>query len=171
MSDRLVRESMDPELRAALRDLGDDPAAPAAAGEARVLAAFDRAWTGRRPGSSRRLPVVWIALAASLIAVVGLSLLVLLPHRLRRGYGESGGSTRSPAVATASNPASGFITLPDAFGLPPLESGQLVRTDLPVSVLPSLGIAPPASHVTTVKADFLVGQDGFARAVRLVNQP
>jgi hypothetical protein len=160
MSDRFERDVTEPEVRAALRELAHDPARPSADREARVLAAFDRAWAGRRPSPSRRPPMVWIALAASLVLVVGLSVLVLLPNR-----------AVTPAGPAASTPnATGFITLPDAFGLPPLESGQLDRTDLPVSVLPSLGIAPPASPVTTVKADVLVGQDGFARAVRLVPQ-
>jgi hypothetical protein len=40
--------------------------------------------------------------------------------------------------------------------------------DLPVSMLPSLGLAPPASHVSAVKADVVIGQDGLARAVRFV---
>jgi hypothetical protein len=44
-----------------------------------------------------------------------------------------------------------------------------VRVELPVSVLPTLGLIPPASHVTAVRADLLVGQDGLARAFRLVD--
>jgi hypothetical protein len=40
--------------------------------------------------------------------------------------------------------------------------------DLPVSVLPSLGLAPPTSRDAAVQADVIIGQDGFARAVRLV---
>jgi len=44
-----------------------------------------------------------------------------------------------------------------------------VRTDLPVSVLPTLGVVPPAAGRTTVRADLVIGQDGLTRAVRLVN--
>ena len=51
---------------------------------------------------------------------------------------------------------------------PPLESGALMRVDLPVSILPALGLWPPASPQTTVPVEILVGQDGFARAFRLV---
>jgi hypothetical protein len=61
-----------------------------------------------------------------------------------------------------------FLPWPGSAGLPPLESGVMVRIDLPVTMLPSLGVAPPATHVTAVKADVIVGQDGFARAVRFV---
>jgi hypothetical protein len=41
--------------------------------------------------------------------------------------------------------------------------------DLPVSLLPSLGVMMPTGRVTVVKADLIVGQDGLTRAVRLVN--
>ena len=61
-----------------------------------------------------------------------------------------------------------FVPWPGATALPQFESGQLVRTELPASVLPLLGIEP-ASGVTSeiVMADVLIGQDGLARAVRL----
>jgi len=64
---------------------------------------------------------------------------------------------------------SDFVVVPGAASLPPLESGTLVRVDLPVSVLPSLGVTPPATGHTTVTADLVIGQDGLTRAVRLVN--
>ena len=41
--------------------------------------------------------------------------------------------------------------------------------DVPVSMLPSLGLAPPANPVAAVRADVIVGQDGLTRAVRLVD--
>jgi hypothetical protein len=66
---------------------------------------------------------------------------------------------------------SDFIVVPGAASLPPLESGTLLRLDLPISVLPSLGVTPPATAHSTVKADLVIGQDGLTRAVRLVNQP
>jgi hypothetical protein len=78
-----------------------------------------------------------------------------------------------PRRATASpRPVrpSEFVPWPGAGTLPSFESGELVRLDLPVSVLPSLGLAPPASRDTAVQADVIIGQDGFARAVRLVQQ-
>jgi hypothetical protein len=169
MSERLEREPIDADLAAALRELARDRTEPSPDVEARVLAAFDRAREDRQR-RSRGVQPVWIAIAASLVAAVGLALLALLPVRgsdRTRTQTAGPGNQQARGVTTAS----GFITLPDAIALPPLESGQLVRTDLPVSLLPSLGIAPPASDVNTVKADFLVGQDGFARAVRLISQP
>lgn len=61
-----------------------------------------------------------------------------------------------------------FVPWPGAAALATFESGELVRLDLPASVLPSLGLLPPASQIGVVRADVLIGQDGFARAVRLV---
>jgi hypothetical protein len=62
-----------------------------------------------------------------------------------------------------------FVPLPAALGLPAFESGQIVRVDLPVASLPSFGVEIlPEAGRTTVEADFLVGQDGRARAIRLV---
>jgi hypothetical protein len=59
-----------------------------------------------------------------------------------------------------------FITWPGASDLPAFESGQLMRVQLPASVALSLGLAPSA-RARVVQADVLVGQDGFARAIRL----
>ena len=59
--------------------------------------------------------------------------------------------------------------VPGAMALPEIESGSLVRIDLPVSALPALGVMPPSGAVARVKADLILGQDGLPRAVRLVN--
>ena len=62
-----------------------------------------------------------------------------------------------------------FITLPGAAGLPELESGSVVRIAVPVGALPEYGLdIVQAGSKTTVDADVLVGQDGLARAIRLI---
>ena len=63
----------------------------------------------------------------------------------------------------------GFVALPGAAGLPDFESGQIIRMEIPLTSLPTYGIeiAPDAQR-SAVKADLLVGQDGQARAIRLV---
>jgi hypothetical protein len=81
-------------------------------------------------------------------------------------------STARPVARTASRPGlriEDFVALPGAIGLPSFESGRIVRVDLPVSSLPAYGVelVPDAAH-TEVQADVLVGQDGQARAIRLV---
>jgi hypothetical protein len=62
-----------------------------------------------------------------------------------------------------------FVPWPGAAALPPFESGELIRTELPTEVLPALGLQAPVPSIEKVPADVLVGQDGLVRAVRLVN--
>jgi hypothetical protein len=66
--------------------------------------------------------------------------------------------------------AEGFMMLPAALTLPVFESGEIVRMELPVTSLPAYGLEiAPESRRSAVEADLLVGQDGQARAIRLVN--
>ena len=95
-------------------------------------------------------------------------------------------SVANPAAATADAPAprrprprgrsparpslDDFIALPEAAGLPAFESGRVVRMDVPLDALPSLGFEMvPDWSTRELKADVLVGQDGRARAIRFVN--
>ena len=63
----------------------------------------------------------------------------------------------------------GFIPLPAAGGLPGFDSGMIVRVALPTASLPAYGLAITPESTETVNADLLVGQDGQARAIRLVS--
>jgi hypothetical protein len=63
----------------------------------------------------------------------------------------------------------GFIPLPAADGLPGFDSGMIVRVALPTASLPAFGLAIAPEATQTVNADLLVGQDGQARAIRLVS--
>ena len=122
--------------------------------ERALLAAFDAHWAQPRSRSSRLSLATAAALAA---AIVGLNWLVL---------------SNTPHVdQLAAEPAfdsTGFLPWPGAEAWPPFESGSLVRVDLPVSELLALGLPVPQSTVSVVQADIVVGQDGFARAVRFV---
>ena len=62
-----------------------------------------------------------------------------------------------------------FVALPEAFALPALESARIVRMDVPVTALPSYGIEPSNDVTGPVQADFLIGQDGLPRAIRLAS--
>ena len=78
-----------------------------------------------------------------------------------------------PAPPVAEEPgdvaaAADFMLWPGAAAWPPFESGELVRVTLPLDALPALGFASPPAADAVVQADVLVGQDGFARAIRLV---
>jgi hypothetical protein len=73
---------------------------------------------------------------------------------------------RAPRVIRAE----GFVALPSAVGLPDFESGQIVRLELPLAMLPSYGIQiVPDARGPQVEADLLVGQDGQPRAIRLIS--
>ena len=119
-----------------------------------LLAAFDAHWAQPRLRSAR-----WsLGTAAALaVAIGGLNWMV---------------ASNRPAVEPASTEAAldmtGFVPWPGAEAWPRFESGSLVRIDLPVAALAALGLPLPSSTVTVVQADVVVGQDGFARAVRVV---
>ncbi len=63
----------------------------------------------------------------------------------------------------------GFVPLPAAGGLPGFDSGMIVRVALPTASLPAFGLAIAPESTQTVNADLLVGQDGQARAIKLVS--
>ena len=74
-----------------------------------------------------------------------------------------------PAPASQVVRPVGFVTLPGAAGLPDFESGQIIRMEIPLASLPTYGLEiQPDAQGTPVAADLLVGQDGQARAIRLV---
>ena len=126
-----------------------------AAAERALMAAFDA-----HHAPARRQWRSWSALAAALVLVAGLA----GAWRTVRTAADV-----RPPVTAASYEDSEFVAWPGAAALPQFESGQLVRTELPVTVLPLLGISqadvPAGGHVL---ADVLYAQDGLARAVRLV---
>jgi hypothetical protein len=151
------QESVDRDLLGALRRLAEETIVPPAdpAREAALLTAFDSA----RQQPPRSHGTWWwmagLATAAALLIGAGIE-----PYRGRPGNVDL---LPSHLVVVGE-----FVPWPGARDLPPLESGELLRVDLPVSMLPALGMAPPATHGTQVKADVIIGQDGLARAVRLV---
>ncbi len=84
--------------------------------------------------------------------------------------------TRPPRNPVDSNASAGdtevlrFVALPAAAGLPGLESGRIVRMELPTAMLPAYGIdVVPEAAARVVEADVLVGQDGQPRAIRFVS--
>ena len=74
-----------------------------------------------------------------------------------------------PATATPGEArANEFVPLPGAFALPDFESGRIVRMEVPLTGLPAFGIdLVPDAAPAAVEADFLIGQDGLPRAIRL----
>jgi hypothetical protein len=174
--DRNVRNQFesnleDLDLALALRRLDDasEPPPIDPRREAALLAAFDAA----QHQIPRRRPYWGMA---GLAAAAALLIAVALPVRAgRHGSPIDGMATRMPLPSSSRGvqpeplPPMEFVLVPGAAALPPMESGSLVRMEIPVSMLPSLGLTPPAASVTAVRADVIVGQDGLKRAVRLVD--
>jgi len=103
----------------------------------------------------RKAPIWIYAAAAGVLVLLGLSFL----HKRQ--------TVRQPADFVYN--ASGFIALPYSQSGVPIESVVVIRVQITPSELSSMGVAVPAAASTArVKADVLVGQDGVARAVRLV---
>jgi len=64
----------------------------------------------------------------------------------------------------------GFVALPYSQSGVPLEDAIVIRVQMRPSDLSSMGVAVPAAASTAkFNADVLVGQDGVARAVRIVD--
>jgi hypothetical protein len=151
---RLARER---ELTMALQGLGRTTAhtRPSPALEGRLLAAFAQRQDIRAPRAT------WLRRGAGVAAVLALVAVGLFAIR------DDVQRTRLSGADALANFESEFLPWPGAEVLPAFESGQLVRMELPASVLPLLGIVPAMAITTeTVEADVLVGQDGLARAVR-----
>jgi hypothetical protein len=172
-------QDLDLDLALALKRLADTAVVPAAdpAREAALMAAFDamRARPDRvtRSGGRQYWGMAGLATAAAMLIAVGLG-----PASTgRRGSSSSGGdgpthralAPSARGVQSIPKPPGEFVMLPGTAGLPPLESGSLVRMDLPIAMLASMGVIPPAGRATAIRADVIVGQDGIARAVRLVD--
>jgi hypothetical protein len=169
-------------LSAGLRRLAQESAGPARDLEPTLLAAFDAAWN--RANARERAPIVSGLAAAGMVLAAALTWhaaetpeptdsrpapdvarveAVAPPVAARRGGPADlpasrptpvrGG--RPPARVAAAAAAADFVAWPGAAAWPPFESGELIRVQLTVGG----GV---------VEADVLVGQDGFARAVRLV---
>jgi len=142
------------DLQHALRRLAQMlPREAGPATEQRVVAAF----RARR----KRSPRAWIyaALVASLVLA---SAWFLSRHPL------------PPTLTPASNypAAADFMPLPYAQSDVPLEQAVIVRVKLQPSEWVALGVpAAPSKTGTAISADLLIGQDGIARAVRLVSVP
>jgi hypothetical protein len=179
-------------MSAALRRLADDLKEPAddPQREHTLLAMFDRAWSRQRAHAP-----IWTWLAAAGLACAAVltwhlagapgarrigtpPVAVVEPETQQTEALDSASRvpgaehvTSTPATpATPVHPgraqhadfrpdetpdSTDFVAWPGATAWPPFESGELIRIDIP-------------TEVGVVQAEVLVGQDGFARAIRLV---
>jgi hypothetical protein len=123
--------------------------------ERRLLDAY--AGMHAQASRTRTYSRVWRAAAAVLLIAAGLSTWSVWDV-----------PPGSPANS-ARGPFDEFMPLPIASALPALESGVIVRIQVPVSALPRYGLVMPDTRKSEVQADLLVGQDGQPRAIRLIS--
>jgi hypothetical protein len=182
LADAVVVPDADPGREAALMAAFDaamirDAANGRVVGSAgtKATGSTDAAHAGRAAGGGGRQYWYMAALAAAAAILIAVGLTPALTGR----HGSPSGADRlmhKPLASTVRGvqpgppPPGEFVIVPGAVGLPRMESGSLVRMDVPVSMLISLGVTPPPSNRTaTVRADLIVAQDGLPRAIRLVD--
>jgi len=126
------------------------------ASASRGVAAAVLAEMARREPVSARTARAWLPIAAALLMTVGTGVWVA--------------RQAEPSRATGTIRPLGFVDIPGAAALPPMESGAIVRVAIPVAALPSYGIQiAPDFGVERVEVDLMVAQDGLPRAIRFVN--
>lgn len=155
---------MNHRLNAAMRRLASESAQPEPPVEieAALLAEFDR--------THRRKRVLSWTITAGAIAAS-----VVLVWSVQSGPDSK---ATAPAVAVSSPPVSEdawasdrpFVAIPYVTPLAPYERTQVVRMEVPVAALIAAGLPMSTADVGAhAEADVVVGQDGRARAVRLVS--
>lgn len=93
----------------------------------------------------------------------------LLHEASVRGRTIPGASNFATATSATQEIATDFLPLTYGSNLSQLDEGQVVRIELPRSVLQSFGLPINAERAgERVKADVLIGHDGVARAIRFV---
>ena len=125
--------------------------------EARLLAEFRKRSRLRRTRAWMSVASVG-AIAAAIAVLVWIGPLEPKPVALQ-----------PYATVLADDGAASFYPLPDADALPPVESAMVVRVQMPMASLELIGF--PINQDRTadpVEAEVLLGQDGLARGVRLV---
>jgi hypothetical protein len=145
-----MTEIREAELLARLRALaGDEPRATSPGVRAHVM----RAWDERQDASpqprriSRR---VWLPLAASLTIVGGLMI-----GSIHQRPASAGRATATSAGVGHDDRETSILSVPNASMLPRFDHGELIRVEIP-------------SPDGAIQAEVLVGQDGLARAIRVI---
>jgi len=134
----------------------DGPRQAPLAVEARLLTEF------RRHSQLRRARA-WISAASVGAIAAAIAVLVWIgPLRPEPALQRDG-------ALQADETTTDFYPLPDADGLPPVESALVVRVQLPMASLELIGFPINQDRAADpVEAEVLLGQDGLARGVRLV---
>jgi hypothetical protein len=88
--------------------------------------------------------------------------------QVRAGEDESASASQAAPQGTDVAASADFVQLATGDSSAPLESGQMVRVQVPRAALAALGLPVNAERASEmVKADILLAHDGTARAIRL----
>jgi hypothetical protein len=122
------------------------------------------------PGMTTALPVTSPTVSGKVVPSVPPSAVASGGPAVRPSAARTPRLRPRPAPKVPEIPSVEFVALPGAARLPRFESGSIVRVDLALSSLAAYGVDISTSGGQgPVKADLLVGQDGEARAIRLVS--
>lgn len=149
-----------PELLEALRALGaEGPREAPTQVEERLVQEFRRV-------NRRQNLITWVPVLSA-AAVLVMALLLWMHRDQTKPLVTAPAPVAAPVMDEEADAS--FYPLPEAEALPALENALVIRVQLPVSSLQLMGV--PISNEradASVDADLLLGQDGLARAVRLV---
>ena len=126
-----------------------------------------------RARRERRRLVVWgsVGTAAAVAATIAMIFWAWAPES-RQAARETTSTPQDAMVASSAasdDLANSFYPLPETDDLPPVETNLVVRVQMPVSSLRLMGFPIDEDLAAEpVQADVLLGQDGLARGVRLV---
>jgi hypothetical protein len=165
----------DQELLESLRSLAmEGPREAPQRVEERLVTEF------RRRARARQI-AVWASISGVAAIAAGLVVMMWLGSSARTHATPAAAQTTvsgnsvvfEPAIIEVPNPsdetAMNFYELPEARELPPVENATVVRVELPMSSLRSIGFQINEARANeAVQADVLLGQDGLARGVRFV---
>jgi hypothetical protein len=128
-----------------------------------------------RKRSMRRRVRVWMSFAGAAAVAAGIALVLWVreaPKPARAAMSSAAmlaaGSASAESVATEEEADANFYPLPGAEALPDVENAMVVRVQLPVASLRFMGFPVDEERADEVQAELLLGQDGLARGVRLV---
>jgi len=141
--------------------------------EARLLASFRSQWRipATKSRGSWRIAAAW-ASAAALTIGLALALVRQHPTPVPAPAIEAASASAADVNESLDVEAAGFVPLPDASQMMPDEDVGIVRLELPRASVIALGypMSEGAAASDEVEADVVLGADGLARAVRLLDE-
>ena len=132
-------------------------------------AEFDRVTSRNR---RRQRSSSWMLAAGAVAASIAIVLMTfsIREHRPHLEPPASSAAVPENVPGSEQGPEQGFVPIPYVSPLMPYERAEIVRMEMPVAALIAAGLpmrtADPGARA---EADVVVGQDGRARAVRLVS--